>query len=180
MRAGSRACGQWKRWGHMKYLANVDSAKPISRIGLGTWQFGSREWGYGEQYNSRDADQIVARAAEVGINLFDTAEIYGFGKSETIVGGRWPRRLVKGLRRDQDCPLSRRPVGATAGACQRPTPGDRHDRPVPGPSAQSVRARRHDDGGMRPAGLGVVRHVGVSNYSFGRWKARNGRSVDPS
>ena len=70
----------------MKYLDGVDSAKPISRIGLGTWQFGSREWGYGDQYNSSDADQIVARAAELGISLFDTAEMYGFGQSETILG----------------------------------------------------------------------------------------------
>jgi aryl-alcohol dehydrogenase-like predicted oxidoreductase len=28
----------------------IDTAKKISRIGLGTWQFGSREWGYGESY----------------------------------------------------------------------------------------------------------------------------------
>jgi aryl-alcohol dehydrogenase-like predicted oxidoreductase len=70
----------------VKYLDGVDSAKPISRIGLGTWQFGSREWGYGDQYNSRDADQIVARAAQVGITLVDTAEIYGFGRSESILG----------------------------------------------------------------------------------------------
>ena len=67
----------------VKYLEGVDSAKPISRIGLGTWQFGSREWGYGDQYNSRDADQIVARAAQLGITLFDAIET---GDPTALVG----------------------------------------------------------------------------------------------
>ncbi len=34
----------------MKYLDGIDTGKPVSRIGLGTWQFGSREWGYGDDY----------------------------------------------------------------------------------------------------------------------------------
>ncbi len=58
----------------------------VSRVGLGTWQFGSREWGYGESYASGAAVEIVARARELGVTLFDTAEIYGFGKSERILG----------------------------------------------------------------------------------------------
>ncbi|MDF2827961.1 MAG: hypothetical protein K0R01_1244, partial [Mycobacterium sp.] len=33
----------------MKYL-EFDGVGRVSRIGLGTWQFGSREWGYGDQY----------------------------------------------------------------------------------------------------------------------------------
>ena len=70
----------------MKYLEQVDSSKPISKIGLGTWQFGSREWGYGDAYSSRDAARIVARAVDVGITVFDTAEAYGFGRSEQILG----------------------------------------------------------------------------------------------
>ena len=69
----------------MRYV-QADTAKPISRIGLGTWQFGSREWGYGDSYSGHEAGAIVARAAEVGITLFDTAEMYGFGRSESILG----------------------------------------------------------------------------------------------
>ncbi|MDT5400917.1 MAG: hypothetical protein QOK33_4148, partial [Mycobacterium sp.] len=57
-----------------------------SRIGLGTWQFGSREWGYGDQYASGPAREIVQRALALGVTLFDTAEIYGTGKSERILG----------------------------------------------------------------------------------------------
>src|SRR5580693_1405046 len=69
----------------MRYLAS-DTAKKISKIGLGTWQFGSREWGYGDAYAQRDAHAITRRALELGVTLFDTAEIYGFGRSERILG----------------------------------------------------------------------------------------------
>jgi len=55
-------------------------------VGLGTWQFGSREWGYGDGYASGAARDIVRRARELGVTLFDTAEVYGFGKSERILG----------------------------------------------------------------------------------------------
>ena len=69
----------------MRYL-DVDGVGRVSRIGLGTWQFGSREWGYGEDYATGSAGQIVRRARELGVTLFDTAEVYGFGRSERILG----------------------------------------------------------------------------------------------
>jgi aryl-alcohol dehydrogenase-like predicted oxidoreductase len=69
----------------MKYLV-VDGVGRVSRIGLGTWQFGSREWGYGDQYASGPAREIVRRSLALGVTLFDTAEIYGLGKSERILG----------------------------------------------------------------------------------------------
>jgi aryl-alcohol dehydrogenase-like predicted oxidoreductase len=69
----------------MEYL-EVDGLGQVSRIGLGTWQFGSREWGYGDAYADRAARDIVRRARELGLTLFDTAEVYGFGRSERILG----------------------------------------------------------------------------------------------
>lgn len=55
----------------------------VSRIGLGTWSLGGQEWG------AVPADVAVATclgALERGINLIDTAPIYGHGRSEEIVG----------------------------------------------------------------------------------------------
>ena len=49
----------------------------LSRIGLGTWQFGTREWGYGDGYARVTAPELVRRAAELGITMLDTAEGYG-------------------------------------------------------------------------------------------------------
>lgn len=68
----------------MKYI-DVDGVGRVSRIGLGTWQFGSREWGYGDTYASGAARDIVSRALALGVTLFDTAEVYGFGRSERIL-----------------------------------------------------------------------------------------------
>lgn len=69
----------------MKYV-QVEGVGQVSRIGLGTWQFGSREWGYGDNYASGAARDIVQRARALGVTLFDTAEVYGLGKSERILG----------------------------------------------------------------------------------------------
>jgi aryl-alcohol dehydrogenase-like predicted oxidoreductase len=69
----------------MRFL-DVPGLGQVSRIGLGTWQFGSREWGYGEGYAAAGARDIVRRARELGVTLFDTAEAYGFGRSERILG----------------------------------------------------------------------------------------------
>jgi aryl-alcohol dehydrogenase-like predicted oxidoreductase len=69
----------------MRFL-DVDGLGRVSRVGLGTWQFGSREWGYGADYAAGPAREIVRRARELGVTLFDTAEIYGFGRSERILG----------------------------------------------------------------------------------------------
>ena len=69
----------------MKYL-DVDGIGRVSRIGVGTWQFGSREWGYGDNYSSGVARDIVQRALALGVTLFDTAEVYALGTSERILG----------------------------------------------------------------------------------------------
>src|ERR1700710_3065882 len=70
---------------HAQVLEMRPSARPISRIGLGTWQFGSREGGYGADYERRTRE-LVQRAPDRGITLFDTAEAYAFGRSERLLG----------------------------------------------------------------------------------------------
>src|SRR5208282_1804300 len=56
---------------------------PISRVGLGTWAIGGWMWG-----GSDEAESIktIQHAVDIGINLIDTAPVYGFGHSEEIVG----------------------------------------------------------------------------------------------
>jgi aryl-alcohol dehydrogenase-like predicted oxidoreductase len=75
----------------MRYL-DIGTAKQISKIGLGTHQFASAAWGYRERLTIHHADAIVRRALELGVTLFDTAEIYGFEAH------RFARRaLIEGL-----------------------------------------------------------------------------------
>ncbi len=76
----------------MEYVTLGRSGLKVSRIGLGAWQFGAREWGWGRDYGKADALATVERALEIGVNFIDTAEIYGGGRSEEIIkealGGR--------------------------------------------------------------------------------------------
>lgn len=157
----------------VKYLEGVASAKPISRIGLGTWQFGTREWGYGDQYASRDSDVIVGRAVEVGITLFDTAEAYGFGRSESILGAALAAHdaldtayvATKHFPLFPIAPLVRRAAGASAGRLGVPTI-DLYQVHQPNPVVRDGTTMA----GMRDLqDAGVVTDVGVSNYSLGRW-----------
>src|SRR3979411_3048077 len=87
----------------------------VSAVGLGTWQFGSREWGYGSAYAEHDALDIVARALDLGINLIDTAESYAFGRSERIVG-----RAIAG-RRDEAFLATKLPTHVPTPAHAEPT-----------------------------------------------------------
>lgn len=58
----------------------------ISKIGIGTWQWGTRSWGYGEQYSKADLKEAFDLAVDQGINFIDTAEMYGGGLSERLLG----------------------------------------------------------------------------------------------
>lgn len=70
----------------MKFTVIGNTNVKVSQIGLGTWQFGSKGWGFGTDFHKADAISIVHKALELGINVIDTAEAYGFGKSERIIG----------------------------------------------------------------------------------------------
>jgi aryl-alcohol dehydrogenase-like predicted oxidoreductase len=140
----------------------------VTSVGLGVWQWGeTRFWGYGRGYDRDDVDAVWWRNIEAGVNFIDTAEIYGHGASETIVGD---------LLGDTDAPM----VVATKVYPEKD-------------SAQEV--RRAAEGSLRRLGVdvidlyqvhwwpprldigammreidtlhrdGLVRHVGVSNFS---------------
>src|SRR6266536_2283108 len=57
-----------------------------SVIGLGAWQFGSPEWCWGDGFGPAEAQAIVDRARRLGVTMIDTAEIYGRGDSERVLG----------------------------------------------------------------------------------------------
>ncbi len=66
----------------MEYVSLADTGLRVSRIGLGTWQF-SDAWGV-KNYDT--AKRLIEKAVEMGINLFDTAMVYGNGLSEEFLG----------------------------------------------------------------------------------------------
>ncbi len=70
----------------MRYTRLGRRGPRVSIIGIGLWQAGSRAWGTRNPEALRAIKDGVRRALEHGINLFDTAEIYGAGLSERILG----------------------------------------------------------------------------------------------
>jgi aryl-alcohol dehydrogenase-like predicted oxidoreductase len=70
----------------MEFKELGKSGIKVSAIGVGTWQWGAREWGWGRQYGRAEVLAAFQKALEVGINFIDTAEIYGGGRSERLIG----------------------------------------------------------------------------------------------
>jgi len=79
----------------MKYRRLGKTRLEVSVVGLGTWQLGG-EWG--KTFEQAEVDAMVDKAAELGINLIDTAECYGDHLSERLIGqairGRRDRWII--------------------------------------------------------------------------------------
>ncbi len=81
----------------MEYVDIPGTSLRVSRIALGTWAIGGWMWGGS---NETDAIRTIHAALDRGVNLIDTAPVYGFGHSEEIVGkalaagGRRKRALI--------------------------------------------------------------------------------------
>ena len=147
------------------------NGKRLSAIGVGTWQFGSREWGYGEDYAGSTAAAIVHRALDLGVNLIDTAEIYGFGASERIVGAAIEGRRDEAFVATKLFPVL--PVGPVAEWRAVESAGrlgvrclDLYQVHWPNPffSRQPAMAAM-----ARLQQVGLVDQVGVSNYRLVQW-----------
>ena len=67
----------------MEQISIGSAALTTSRIGLGTWAIGGWQWG---GTNESASIATIRGAIERGITLIDTAPVYGFGRSEEIVG----------------------------------------------------------------------------------------------
>ena len=81
----------------MEFVDIAGTSIRASRIALGTWAIGGWMWGGSDE---REAIKTIHAALDRGINLIDTAPVYGFGHSEEIVGkalamdGRRARALI--------------------------------------------------------------------------------------
>lgn len=146
----------------------------VSPIAFGTWQLGG-DWG---QFDEGDAIAAIQHARDLGVNLFDTAQGYGFGVSERVLGralrddldNRRDEVIIAtkgglrmtdgGLVRDSSPDWLRRGVDASLGSL-----GVDHidiyqvhwpDSKVPFPETAGALQELVDEG--------KIRHVGVSNY----------------
>lgn len=143
----------------------------MSAIGLGCWQFGSKDWGYGKEYGETTAIDLVHTALDLGVTLVDTAEAYARGASEAIVG-----RALLGRRAEAFVATKFTPLSPTAsrvvdhGRQSALRLGidtiDLYQIHWPNP----VFPLRPQLEGMRTLlDEGVVANVGVSNFGADRW-----------
>jgi aryl-alcohol dehydrogenase-like predicted oxidoreductase len=159
----------------MKTTTLGRSGLTVSRIAFGTWQLGG-DWG---PFDEDTAVAAIRRARELGVNFFDTAQAYGFGVSERLLG----QALRDELTRDRD-----ELVIATKGGLRRTSSGVVRD-------ASPEWLRKGVDASLTALGIdhidlyqvhwpdakvpvadtagalaelvaqGKIGHVGVSNYS---------------
>ena len=109
----------------------------VSAIGLGCWQFGSRDWGYGKTYGDVTAVELVHTALDLGVNLVDTAEAYARGVSETIVGRALEGRRADAFRDQGDTDPAHRGPRRGARPPFRDALGRRRHRPLWSPLVQA-------------------------------------------
>jgi aryl-alcohol dehydrogenase-like predicted oxidoreductase len=75
----------------MNYRTLGQTGLKVSEIGFGAWAIGGTseaagtQWGWGET-PEKDAIAAIRRARELGVNFFDTANVYGNGRSEELLG----------------------------------------------------------------------------------------------
>ena len=63
------------------------SGPQVCALGIGTWSWGDKLfWSYDSSYGSSDVAEAFKAAVAAGVNFFDTAEVYGFGESESLIG----------------------------------------------------------------------------------------------
>ncbi|MBE9376569.1 aldo/keto reductase [Saccharopolyspora sp. HNM0983] len=145
----------------------------VSRIAFGTWQVGG-DWG---SYDEQAATGAIRHARELGVNLFDTAQGYGFGEAEALLG----RALRQELDRDRESLVIATKGGIAPGAARSRDAGRSSLRSG---VEQSLRALGVDHVDLyqvhwpdprtpseETAGAlqelvdeGKIRHAGVSNY----------------
>jgi len=157
----------------MEFKELGSSGIKVSAIGLGTWQWGAREWGWEHGYGRTDVLAAFQRALGFGINFVDTAEIYGGGRSERLVG-----EAIKGHRDDVVIATKVWPWNLTSGRLIRAA--DRSARRLgidvidlyqihwPNPIFPIQNTMRTMKKLVR---LGKVRAVGISNFNLARTKA---------
>ena len=158
----------------MRYVSIGEDQASV--IGLGTWQFGAKEWGW-EPSQRDEAVRIIHRAIELGVNVIDTAEAYSKGESESIIGEALVGMRDRAFVASKLLPIMPLPgkIRKAAAASLERLKTDHMDlyqihwpNPVVPLGVQMKGMRAVRDAGR-------TRHVGVSNFTLGMWqKAERG------
>lgn len=67
----------------MKYRLLPETGQQVSEVGFGLWTLSTGWWG---EYTEKQALEFLHRALDLGVNFFDTADVYGYGYGEELLG----------------------------------------------------------------------------------------------
>jgi aryl-alcohol dehydrogenase-like predicted oxidoreductase len=142
----------------------------VAPVGVGAWSWGdTMVWGFGHGYDTSDIAAAYHASLAAGVTLFDTAELYGRGKSERILG-----RLARGAEQPIAIATKFMPypwrlsarslLGAVEGSLRRLQVGqiDLYQIHLPSPLLSIPKLM---DALADAVAEGKVRYVGVSNFS---------------
>ncbi|MDX6255215.1 MAG: hypothetical protein QOJ11_1549 [Frankiales bacterium] len=165
----------------MRYTRLGKTDLTVSVLALGTWAFGG-DWG---SFDKADADSAIDSALENGITLFDTAQGYGFGAAEQLLGESLRKRVRRdevivatkgGLRMDgatlvRDASASWLRAGVEASLRNLATDYiDLYQVHWPDPATPDEETAAALN---QLVSEGMIRHVGVSNYDAKQIDAMN-------
>ncbi|AFK21698.1 morphine 6-dehydrogenase like protein [Pyrococcus sp. ST04] len=139
----------------------------VTSIGLGTWGIGGKE--FPDYSHDREAIEALRYGIELGINLIDTAEFYGAGHSEELVG-----EAIKPFDRDELFIVSKiwpthfgydsAIKAAKASAKRLGTYIDLYLLHWPGDSFEKIKQTLHALEDL--VDEGIIRYIGVSNFDL--------------
>ena len=147
----------------------------LGPLGVGTWAWGDRIlWRYGHDYSTAEVQGAFEASVEEGLRLFDTAEVYGLGRSERFLGqfphGQDPPIVIATKFFPYPWRWRRGDLlAALRGSLQRLGMGrvDLYQVHFPFPP---VSIETWMDGLADAVEAGLTRAVGVSNYSTGQMR----------
>jgi diketogulonate reductase-like aldo/keto reductase len=149
----------------IEYKELGKTGEKIPALGLGTWGIGG--FSYPDYSNDELAIEIIRFAVEIGMNFIDTAEMYGAGHSEELVG-----EAIKGIREKVFIATKVLPTNFryedVIKACERSLRRlktsyiDLYQLHWPNPSIPIKETMRAME---RLANEGKIRYIGISNFS---------------
>jgi aryl-alcohol dehydrogenase-like predicted oxidoreductase len=148
----------------------------VPAVGVGTWQWGDRlYWGFGKEFTERDVWDAFEESVRAGLMFFDTAEVYGAGRSERFLGEFIRRTHAPAVVATKFMPFPTRLTGASlARALERSLKRlglpavDLYQIHYPFPP---ISIETWMDAMADAVRAGLVRAVGVSNYSVAQMRA---------
>mmetsp|Transcript_27362 Transcript_27362/g.53494 ORF Transcript_27362/g.53494 Transcript_27362/m.53494 type:complete len:770 (+) Transcript_27362:151-2460(+) len=172
-------------------LRTVDANMRISEVGLGTWSWGNRKWGFqafDRSYDEHSIEGALQAALQAGVYFIDTAPTYGHGLAESLLGRNLPSAEVPGsvciatkyYPHPRDSSLPAAMLSAARKSLQRLGPSIQRLGlfQVHAPVHPTATFKQYADGLAAVVHAGLTSAVGVCNFSGDELRVLHGRLAE--